>query len=134
MFVLESTYDGAGTIVEVKPLTDNEAAAVGEGFKFSSGKLTKASVSDKPAYIGIQKVAAGTNKTVEAISVRQDQVWLADYVTASTNTPAVGATHCIDANGLKVDADKTKDTSEVAGKATIISVDTAKKKCRVKFE
>ncbi len=45
MFVLESTYDGAGTIVEIKPLTDSEAAAVGEGFKFSSGKLTVLSPS-----------------------------------------------------------------------------------------
>ena len=134
MFVLESTYDGAGTVVEVLPLTNDEAAAVGETFKFSSGKLTKASTSDKPVYIGIQKVAAGTNKTVETIAVRPDQVWLADYVTANTNAPAVGATHCIDADGLNVDADKTKDISQVAGKATIISVDTAKKKCRVKFE
>ena len=49
MFVLESTYDGAGTVVEVLPLTNDEAAAVGETFKFSSGKLTKASASDKPA-------------------------------------------------------------------------------------
>lgn len=134
MFVLESTYDGAGTVVEVLPLSTSEAAAVGETFKFSSGKLTKASASDKPAYIGIQKVAAGTNKTVEAISVRQDQVWLADYVTASTNTPAVGATHCIDGYGLNVDADATADSNSVAGKVFIISVDTAKKKCRCKFE
>lgn len=134
MFVLESTYDGAGTVVEVRPLTDSEAAAVGETLKFTSGKLTKASTSDKPAYIGIQKVAAGTNKVVEAIAVRSDQVWVADYVTATTNAPAVGATHCIDGDGLNVDADKTKDASEVAGKVTIISVDTAKKKCRCKFE
>ena len=136
MFVLESTYDGAGTVVEVLPLTNDEAAAVGETFKFSSGKLTKASVSDKPAYIGIQKVVAGASNNVEAIAVRADQVWLADYTSTANPVvpPAVGATHCIDADGLNVDADKTKDTSQVAGKATIISVDTAKKKCRVKFE
>ncbi len=133
MFVLESTYDGAGTVVEVLLMKDNEAAADGETLKFTSGKLTKASTSDSPAYISIQKVAAGTNKTVESIAVRPDQVWLADYVTATTNAPAVGATHCIDSNGLNVDADATADTSSVAGKALIVSVDTAKKKCRCRF-
>ena len=136
MFVLESTYDGAGTVVEVLPLTNDEAAAVGETFKFTGGKLTKASTTTKPAYIGIQKVAAGTGNNVEAIAVRADQVWLADYTSTASPVvpPAVGATHCIDADGLNVDADATADSSSVAGKATIISVDTAKKKCRVKFE
>lgn len=133
MFVLESTYDGAGTIVETLLMKNNEAAAVGETFKFDTGRLSKASTSDKPVYIGIQKVAAGTNKTVETIAVRPDQVWVADYVTASTNAPAIGATHCIDGDGLNVDADATADNSSVAGKVFIISVDTAKKKCRCKF-
>jgi len=59
---------------------------------------------------------------------------VADYVTASTNAPAVGATHCIDSDGLNVDADAVKDASEVAGKAFIVSVDTANKKCRVRFK
>jgi hypothetical protein len=133
MFVLESTYDGAGTVVEVLFMKNNEAAAVGETFKFDTGRLSKASTSDKPVYIGIQNVTAGTSKPVEAVAVRPDQVWLADYVTATTNAPAVGATHCIDANGLNVDADAVKDTSDVAGKALIVSVDTAKKKCRCRF-
>lgn len=133
MFVLESTYDGAGTVVEVLLMKNNEAAAVGEAFKFDTGRLSEASGSDKPVYIGIQEVAAGTSKPVEVIAVRPDQVWLADYVTASTNAPAVGATHCIDSNGLNVDADATADTSSVAGKAFIVSVDTAKKKCRCRF-
>ena len=134
MFVLESTYDGAGTIVDAKYMKNNEAAADGETFKFDTGRLTKASTSDYPDYIGIQKVAAGTDKLVEVIAVRADQVWVADYVTASTNAPAVGATHCIDGDGLNVDADKTADGSSVAGKAFIVSVDTANKKCRVRFK
>lgn len=131
MFVLESTYDGAGTIVEVKPLTDNEAAAVGETFKFSSGKLTKATTTDKPAYIGIQKVASGTNKTVEAIAVRADQVWLADYTSTANPVvpPAVGSKYALDSNGLNINAASTGGAP-----ATVISVDTAKAKCRVKFE
>ena len=127
MFVLESTYDGAGTVVEVLPLTNNEAAAVGETFKFASGKLTKASVSDKPAYIGIQKVVAGASNNVEAIAVRADQVWLADYT--STASPVVGSKYALDSNGLNINAASTDGTP-----ATVISVDTAKKKCRVKFE
>lgn len=129
MFVLESTYDGAGTIVEVKPLTNSEAAAVGEGFKFSSGKLTKAGATTKPAYIGIQKVEAGTGKNVEAVAVRADQVWVADYVSATTNVPAVGGKYAMDADSINVDADTTTN-----GVVTIISADTAKKKCRCKFE
>jgi hypothetical protein len=129
MFVLESTYDGAGTILEVLPLTDSEAAAAGETFKFSSGKLTKAATTDKPAYIGIQKVAAGTGKTVECVAVRPDQVWIGDYTSASTNVPAIGAKYVLDSTGLKVDADTTTN-----GIATIISADTAKAKCRCKFE
>ena len=129
MFVLESTYDGAGTVVEVLPLTNGEAAAVGETLKFSSGKATMASTTTKPAYIGIQKVAGGTNKTVEAIAVRADQVWVADYASATTNVPAVGGKYAMDADSVKVDADTTTN-----GLVTIISVDTANKKCRVKFE
>ena len=127
MFVLESTYDGAGTVVEVLSLSTGEAAAVGETFKFSSGKLTKASVSDKPAYIGIQKVVAGASNNVEAIAVRADQVWLADYT--STASPVVGSKYALDSNGLNINAASTNGTP-----ATVISVDTAKKKCRVKFE
>ena len=131
MFVLESTYDGAGTVVEVLSLSTGEAAAVGETFKFSSGKLTKASVSDKPAYIGIQKVAAGTGNNVEAIAVRADQVWLADYTSTASPVvpPAVGSKYALDSNGLNINAASTNGTP-----ATVISVDTAKKKCRVKFE
>lgn len=131
MFVLESTYDGAGTIVEVKPLTDNEAAAVGETFKFTSGKLTKASTTTKPAYIGIQKVDAGTGNNVEAIAVRADQVWLADYTSTANPVvpPAVGSKYALDSNGLNINAASTDGTP-----ATVISVDTAKAKCRVKFE
>ena len=131
MFVLESTYDGAGTVVEVLPLTNDEAAAVGETFKFSSGKLTKASTTTKPAYIGIQKVAAGTGNNVEAIAVRADQVWLADYTSTASPVvpPAVGSKYALDSNGLNINAASTNGTP-----ATVISVDTAKKKCRVKFE
>lgn len=131
MFVLESTYDGAGTVVEVLPLTNNEAAAVGETFKFTSGKLTKASTTTKPAYIGIQKVAAGTGNNVEAIAVRADQVWLADYTSTANPVvpPAVGSKYALDSNGLNINAASTDGTP-----ATVISVDTAKAKCRVKFE
>lgn len=131
MFVLESTYDGAGTVVEVLPLTNEEAVAVGETLKFSSGKATKASTTTKPAYVSIQKVEAGTNKTVEAIAVRADQVWIADYTSTASPVvpPAVGAKYALDANGLNINAASTNGTP-----ATIISVDTAKAKCRVKFE
>ena len=112
MFVLESTYDGAGTVVEVLPLTNDEAAAVGETFKFTGGKLTKASTTTKPAYIGIQKVAAGTGNNVEAIAVRADQVWLADYTSTANPVvpPAVGSKYALDSNGLNINAASTNGT------------------------
>lgn len=127
MFVLESTYDGAGTIIETKTLGTTDTAADGQGFKFSSGKLTKAGATTKPAYISAQKATAG--KSIHCVAVRSDQVWVADYVTATTNDPVVGTKYAMDSDSLNVNADATEN-----GVVTVISVDTAKKKCRVKFE
>ena len=112
MFVLESTYDGAGTVVEVLSLSTSEAAVVGETLKFTSGKAAKASTTTKPAYISIQKVAAGANKTVEAIAVRADQVWLADYTSTANPVvpPAVGSKYALDSNGLNINAASTNGT------------------------
>ena len=125
-FRLESTYDGAGTVVDVVPLTDSEAASVGEAVVFSSGKVTKAGATATPQAVVIQNVVAGTGKTVEVVRVRQDQVFLADYV--GTATPLVGAKYAIDATGLNVDADVTD-----SGKVEIVSVDATKKQVRCKF-
>lgn len=125
-FKLESTYDGAGTVVETGPITDNEAGAVGEVMKWNSGKLTKCGADDPPAAVLIKKTDAGTGVETEFVRVRRDQVWLADY---TGNDPVVGALYGFDATGLLIDGGNTS-----GGEALIISVDTANDTCRVKFQ
>lgn len=123
MFILESTYDGAGTIVETARITDSEAGAVGEVMKFTSGKLTKAGVDDTPEAVLIKATGAGTGVTTEFIKVRRDQVFVADY---TGTDPVVGAAYGIDSTGLLIDGDNTS-----GGEWIIVSVDTANDKCRV---
>lgn len=125
-FKLESTYDGAGTIVETGPITDAEAGAVGEVMKWASGKLTKAGVDDPPQAVLSKKTAAGTGVETEYVRVRRDQVWLADY---TGTDPVVGTLYGFDATGLLIDGDNSS-----GGEALIISADTANDKCRVKFQ
>lgn len=123
MFKLESTFDGAGTIIETALMTDSEAGAVGEVMKFALGKLTAAGVDDTPEAILIKKTAAGTGVTTEFIRVRRDQVWLADY---TGTAPVIGAVYGHDATSLLIDGDNSS-----GGEWIIKSVDTAKGKCRV---
>lgn len=121
MFKLESTFDGAGTIIETALMTDSEAGAVGKVMKFVSGKLTAAGADDTPEAILIKKTAAGTGVTTEFIRVRRDQVWLADY---TGTAPAVGTVYGLDATGLLIDTSNTD-----GGDWKVISVDGTK--CRV---
>ena len=122
MFILESTYDGAGTIVETG-IIDNEAGAVGEVVKIASGKLTKCGADDTPAGVLIKATPSGTNLETEFIRVRRDQVWLADY---TGTAPVVGAVYGIDSNALLIDTNNAD-----GGNWEVVSVDTAKAKCRV---
>jgi hypothetical protein len=121
MFKLESTFDGAGTIIETALMTDNEAGAVGEVMKFALGKLTKAGADDLPEGVLIKATEAGTSVTTEFIRVRRDQVWLADY---TGTAPAVGTVYGLDATGLLIDTANTD-----GGDWKVISVDGTK--CRV---
>lgn len=121
MFKLESTFDGAGTIIETALMTDNEAGAVGEVMKFALGKLTKAGADDTPEAILIKKTAAGTGVATEFVRVRRDQVWLADY---TGTAPAVGTVYGLDSTGLLIDTANTEN-----GDWKVISVDGTK--CRV---
>jgi hypothetical protein len=121
MFILESTFDGAGTIIETALMADSEAGAVGEVVKFSSGKLTKAGADDLPEGVLIKATEAGTSVTTEFIRVRRDQVWLADY---TGSAPAVGTVYGLDGTGLLIDTANTD-----GGDWKVISVDGTK--CRV---
>ena len=122
MFILESTYDGAGTIVETG-IIDGEAGAVGEVVKIASGKLTKCGTDDTPAGVLIKATPSGTNLETEFIRVRRDQVWLADY---TGTAPVVGAVYGIDSSALLIDTNNAD-----GGNWEVVSVDTAKAKCRV---
>lgn len=128
MFNLESTYDGAGTVVENSVLmTDSEAGAVGEAMVVTSGRLTKAAATVTPQYILKKKTTAGTDVATEYIKVREDQVFLADY---TGTAPTVGVkTYRIDSTGLLVDGAQNS-----GGKVIILSVDTTKTKCRISFD
>ena len=127
MFILESTYDGAGTIVENTLLmTDAEAGARGEAMVAASGKLTKCGATAIPQYVLNKTTAAGTSVAQEYISVREDQIFLADY---TGTAPVVGTKgYQIDATGLLVNG-----ALSTGGQVEIVSVDTTKSKCRVKF-
>lgn len=126
-FILESTLDGAGTIIEDSILmTDSEAGTAGEAMVITSGKLTKAAATVKPQAVLAQTTTAGTSKATSYIRVRNDQVFLADY---TGTAPVVGVkTYRIDTTGLLVDGAQAS-----GGKVEILSVDTTKTKCRVKF-
>lgn len=127
MFKLESTFDGAGTIVEKAYMTDSEAGSAGEAVVFSSGRLTKVATTGKPQGILIKDTDAGTDVETEYIPVRRDQVFIADYTGA---IPTVGVkTYAFDATGLKVDGN-----TATGGCIEILSVDTANSKCRVRFD
>lgn len=126
-FILESTFDGAGTIIQDTVLmTDSEAGTTGEAMVITSGRLTKAAATVKPQVILAQTTTAGTDKATSYVRVRDDQVFLADY---TGTAPVVGVkTYRIDSTGLLVDG-----AQNAGGKVEILSVDTTKTKCRVKF-
>jgi hypothetical protein len=126
-FILESTLDGSATVTKEFPLTNSEAAAVGEAMKFASGKLTKAGAQDAPAAIAIQAVDAGTGNTADTIPIRRDQVFKAPYASSSTNVPGVGGKYRLNSTATGVDADNAD------GKFEVLSVDTTNAVCRGRF-
>jgi len=137
MIVLESSYDGSGTITDNKILmADAEAGAQGEAVIATAGRLTKSAVTSLPQFILIGNTAAGVNVKTNYIRVREDQVWLADIAgvgTVAANAALVLAAigtqvACLDVTGTKVDS-----ALLTTGKVEIVSVDTVKGKARIKF-
>ena len=132
MITLESTDDGAGTIVRNDILmTDSEAGTYGEGVVATSGRLTKVAATAAPQMILHKTTASGTDVATEYIDVRRDQIWLVDISgTASLVAAAIGAKVVrLDSTGLKIDA-----SNLTGGKCEIISVDTVTSKARVRFD
>lgn len=132
MFILESTDDGAGTIVRNDILmTDSEAGLYGEGVVATSGRLTKVAATAAPQMILKKATAASTNVATEYVDVRRDQIWLADI----TNGAASLVAAVIGSKAVRVDAAGTGiDAGALTGGACeIISVDTVTSKARVRF-
>lgn len=121
MFVLESTLDGAGTIVK-REVTGGPVAD-GQALKFSNGAVVKASGTDKPECISIQ-AQPGTGKEVETVAVREDQVWVTDCAGSQNR----GEKYTINTDGGGI------TTTTASGVATVDSVDPVAKKCRVRFK
>jgi len=129
-FILESTYDGAGTIIENElMMTDSEAGVKGEAVKAVSGRLTKAATTDAPEFILAKTTAAGTDVETEYIRVRRDQVFLADVVGTIANIAEGDNAVEISDDGLFVNA----DGANTAGRIIIHSIDTVNNKARVSF-
>lgn len=131
MFILESSLDGAGTIItDSYQATNAEAIANGEALVATSGRLTKCAATAVPQFIAAQTIAGSTNKNIDVIVVRRDQTFLADISgSAATLAAAVGTkTVQIDATGLMVNA-----ALLTGGNVEIVSVDTVKNKARVRF-
>lgn len=131
MFILESTYDGVGTLIETQyQMTNSEAGAYGQAAVLTAGRLTKAGATVTPQFILIKATTAGTNVATECIRIRNDQVWLADVsgtATISAINPGI-KTATISTDGLTINSDLL-----ATGLAEVVSKDTAKNKVRVRF-
>lgn len=127
-FRLESTDDGAGTLIESAILmTDSEAGVDGEAVVVTTGRLTKAGAAVAPTHILAQDSVAGTDVATSYIPVRRDQRFLADY---TGTAPVVGTrVYQMDSTGLLVNG-----ASATGGKIEILSVDTTNTQCRVRFD
>lgn len=131
MFTLESSLDGAGTIISDRILmTNSEAVTNGEALVATAGRLTKCGATAVPQFISSQTKAAGTDSQISYIPVRRDQTFLADISgSAATLAGVIGSkTVSISSDGLKVDA-----AALTGGCCEIVSVDISKNKARIRF-
>jgi len=132
-FILESTDDGAATIVRNEiPMTDSEAGLYGEGVVATTAALTKVAATAAPQFILKKATAAGTGVATEYVAVRRDQIWLADITNGAASLVAAvigNKVIRVNAAGTGIDAGAL-----TGGKCEIISVDTVTSKARVRFD
>lgn len=109
MFKFYSTNAPKSQLIEELLVTDNEAIAVGELLKISSGKLTKASGTDKPEFVSVGIREAGTNVVAPVVRLMENDIYQTELSAAPAEnaTLAVGDTVTISADGLKATATKT---------------------------
>ena len=100
--------NSASPIEKELPATAGEAFAHGEAVKFSSGKLTKASGSDKPEFIYVGKniASAITGQIINAVPVLPEYEFAAPLSVAGTERVA-GDKVTIASDGASVTATTT---------------------------
>jgi len=99
------------------PVTDNEAISIGEALKLTSGKLTKASGTNKPTHIAYGACAAGTGNSVPVVDIEPDMEF-ETQMTANGSSLGIGAKVTLASDGLGVTATTTN------GVATITEIPT----------
>ncbi len=98
----------------VLPTTASETYKVGELLKLASGKLTKASGTDTPAFVSQADYVAPAagNKGIQVTQINHDQWWIAP-LQASGASLKVGDKVTVHTDGLQVTATTTNGVAEI---------------------
>lgn len=75
MYKLYSTNAPKTQVIEQLLVKDNEAVSVGELFKLSAGRLTKASGTDKPEFVSVGVREAGVNVFVPVVRIMETDIY-----------------------------------------------------------
>lgn len=110
--------------------TNSEAFTAGEAVKLVNGRWTKASGADVPAGIITHNVTAGTDKEAEVQLIREGDVFEAPY----EGTPAGGFVPGANAVALDTDGLAVDSATVTGGAIAILSVNTDKATCQLKFK
>ena len=98
-----------GTVL--MPATNAESYVIGETLKLSSGAVTKASGTNVPTYICVEKKTAVTGDEVACVLIEHNQEY--ETVTSADGALTVGGKYTIDSDGLKITATSTSGVAEV---------------------
>lgn len=113
--------NNAAPIEKELPATVSEAYAHGETVKFSSGKLTKASGTDKPEFIYVGKniTSAITGQVINVVPVLPEYEWETTF-SADASAKAAGAKVTVSSDGTQVTATTASGVFELLedGKAS----------------
>lgn len=105
---------GTEPLVQLDP-TVGESYVVGELLKMSSGKATKASGTDSPAYICVSVLAtAADGDRLEAVRIQKDIIY-ATALSAAGTALVIGDKVTVATDGLRVTATTTSGVAEIVG-------------------
>ncbi len=123
-----SNVGNAPEIIQV-PATLNESFVVGETLKLASGKATKASGTNVPEYICVEKKTAVTGDNVSCYLIEKNQEY--ETVQSADGTLVVGTKVTINSDGTGVTATTTSGVAEVvkafgttSGSAVLVRFDS----------